>query len=196
MEQKYITIGDKEYTVKVAITPEEKRKGLQNVRSLPKDEGMLFVFDEPEDVSFWMKDTYIPLDIVFIDEDSEVISVEKGEPQSTEYIEEDDVMWVLEVNAKSGIKEGDELHIYDKKSSLEDTMQVLAPDGSVQMNLVGGERIFSRRSTKVLIKKAKKADKYKDDPEQYKKYCKALGKYIFKELDAQEKRDPEYVTLK
>jgi len=53
-------------------------------------------------------------------------------------------------------------------------MQVIASDGSVQMELQGGERIFSRRSTKILIKKAKKAEASKLD-----KDYKALGRYIF-----------------
>jgi len=57
-------------------------------------------------------------------------------------------------------------------------MLVIGSDGKPQMQIVGGERIFSRRSTKVLIKKAKKADKSKED-----KDYKALGKYAFKELD-------------
>jgi hypothetical protein len=54
-------------------------------------------------------------------------------------------------------------------------MKVLAPDGTVQMELEGGERIVSRRETKILIKKAKKAYQSKDD-----KDYKALGRYIFK----------------
>lgn len=61
-----IEIGNKKYKVQEARTEEEKEKGLQGVTELPEDEGMLFYFDPPEDVSMWMKDTLIPLDIVFI----------------------------------------------------------------------------------------------------------------------------------
>ena len=50
-----------------------------------------------------MKDTNIPLDIIFIDEDFEVISIYKGMPNSEEVVEEDDVKFVLEVNQNSGI---------------------------------------------------------------------------------------------
>ena len=67
-------------------------------------------------------------------------------------------------------------------------MKVLAPDGSTQMELEGGERIVSRRETKILIKKAKKADKTKNDSD-----YKALGRYIFKVFKKQDARDPEYV---
>ena len=67
-----IEIGDKKYNVEVAQTDEEKTKGLQGKKELAEDEGMLFIYDEPQTVGFWMQDTDIPLDIVFIDEDFEV----------------------------------------------------------------------------------------------------------------------------
>ena len=64
-----IRIGNNEYNVKEAKTEQEKIKGLQGVEKLPKDEGMLFYFDPSEEISMWMKDTKIPLDIIFINED-------------------------------------------------------------------------------------------------------------------------------
>ena len=73
-----IKINNKEYTVEVAETEDQKEIGLQNTHYLPEDEGMLFVYDEPEDVGFWMEDTELPLDIIFINEDQEVIAIEKG----------------------------------------------------------------------------------------------------------------------
>lgn len=179
-----ITIGDKEYEVKEAKTPEEKEKGLQGVESLSDNEGMLFYYDPPEElVTFWMKDTPIALDIVFIDEDYEVISVKKGEPNSEKPIRESDVAFVLEVNQSSGIKRGDTLDLDDGP-----VMSVLAPDGSSQMELWSGERIVSRRETKILIKKAKKAQASQSDSD-----YKALGKYMFKVLYGQDHRNPEYV---
>ena len=60
-----IQVEDKQYDVKVATTDQEKKKGLQGVESLKETEGMLFIYDTPENVSFWMKDTSIPLDIIF-----------------------------------------------------------------------------------------------------------------------------------
>lgn len=187
METINITIANKKYKVKVAKTEEEKEKGLQNIESLPEDEGMLFDYSEkPQEVGFWMEDTLIPLDIIFINEDQEVLSVVEGKPLSLDQIIEQDVAWVLEVNAKSGIKEGDELQF--EEDEVEGVMKVLAPDGSVQMWLQGGERIVSRRETKILIKKAKKAQISNDD-----KDYKALGKYMFKVLKGQDNREPEYV---
>lgn len=182
-----ITIGDKKYKVEIADTPEKQEKGLMDRESLPENQGMLFIYDEPQDLSYWMKNTLISLDIIFIDDDMEVVSVKQGQPMSEEPITEDDVQYVLEVNSNSGIEEGDQLVVEDSDDK-EYSMHVLFPDGSTQMNLKGGERIVSRRETKILIKKAKKAEASKTD-EAY----RALGRYIFKVLKRQDSREPEYV---
>lgn len=179
-----IHIGDKEYNVKEAHTEEEKRKGLQGVTELPKNEGMLFFFDEPQEVSMWMQNTLIPLDIIFINEDDEVIKVVQGVPNDETPIVVQDTLYVLEVNVNSGIKEGDELDIEDDGP----IMKVLAQDGTSQMDLWGGERIISRRETKVLIRKAKKADKTKSEND-----LRALGRYMFKCIKGQDERPAEYV---
>jgi uncharacterized membrane protein (UPF0127 family) len=183
-----IEIGDKEYNVEVARTEEEKIKGLQEKESLGEDEGMLFIYDEPQELAFWMKDTAIPLDIVFIDEDGEVISVQQGQPYDETLLEEDGVMYVLEVNQNSGIQPGDELDIEEDDDDKQPVMKVLAPDGSTQMELEGGERIFSRKNTKTLIKMAKRAYSSELD-----KDYKALGKKVFKYLHIQDTNTPEYV---
>ena len=179
-----IHIGDKEYNVKEAHTEEEKRKGLQGVNELPKNEGMLFFFDEPQEVSMWMQNTLIPLDIIFINEDDEVIKVVQGVPNDETPIVVQDTLYVLEVNVNSGIKEGDELEIEDDGP----IMKVLAQDGTSQMSLFGGERIFSRKNTVVLIRKAKKADKTKSEND-----LRALGRYMFKCIKGQDERPAEYV---
>lgn len=183
-----IKIHNKEYKVKEATSSEEKAKGLQGIDKLPEDEGMLFYFDPPQDVQFWMKDVNIPLDIVFIDDDEEVIKVQEGIPNDETFIEAPDVAYVLEVNANSGIQIGDELELDDEEEDKGPVMKVLAQDGSDQYALWGGERIFSRKNTKILIKKAKKANSTQDI-----KDYKALGKYIFKCIKIQDTRDPEYV---
>ena len=183
-----IEIGDKEYNVEVARTEEEKIKGLQEKESLGENEGMLFIYDEPQELAFWMKDTAIPLDIVFIDEDGEVISVQQGRPYDETLLEEDGVMYVLEVNQNSGIQPGDELDIEEDDDDKQPVMKVLAPDGSTQMELEGGERIFSRKNTKTLIKMAKRAYSSELD-----KDYKALGKKVFKYLHIQDTNTPEYV---
>lgn len=184
-----IEIGSKEYEVTLAITEDEKSKGLQHKKKLADNEGMLFVYDEPEEVSFWMKDTEIPLDIIFINNEYEVISVHKGKPLDETPIVEDDVLLVLEVNQSSGIKPGDELNMDDEEDST--TMKVLFPDGTTQMELEGGERIFSRKNTKTLIRMAKRAYRSKLD-----KDYKALGRKMFQYLKQQNERPVEYVEQK
>lgn len=187
-----IKIGNKEYKVKEAKTEQEKIKGLQNIEKLPKDEGMLFYFDSDEEITMWMKDTKIPLDIIFINDDQEVTKVHHGKPNDTTLISSPETAYVLEVNENSGIKVRDELEIEDDSDPV---MKVLAPDGSTQMELWGGERIVSRRETKILIKKAKAAEAVKGTP-QFENKCRSLGKYIFKVIKGQDTRPAEYVENK
>lgn len=185
-----IEIGDKTYKVREAKTEEEKEKGLQGVTELPEDEGILFYFNPPEDVSMWMKGTLIPLDIIFINKDKEVIYIGQGIPNSQSLITVPNTAYVLEVNQDSGVEEGDELDLEDDENDNDapPVMKVLAQDGSTQMDLWGGERIFSRKNTAILIKKAKKAAATNDE-----KDYKALGRYMFKCIKGQDDRPAEYV---
>lgn len=189
MKECKIEIGNKTYNVKVAQTDQEQSDGLQNVASLPNNEGMLFVFEEEDQVSMWMEDTQIPLDIIFIDEDYNVLKVQQGVPLSKELITSDNTKYVLEVNAGSGIKIGDELE-YDEDQD-DSPMYVIGPKGEIQAELEGGERICSRNHTKQLAKMAKRAYKSKED-----KDYKSLGKKMFKYIDTHNKQDKEYVEIK
>lgn len=190
-----IEIGNKEYTVKVASTEEERTEGLSTTEELPKNEGMLFVYEEPEQwLIYTMRDTSIDLDIIFIDKDKKVISVNTVEAFDIKpVICNEFAQYVLEVNADSGISIGDELNdseLTDDERELiqKSRMLVLDEDGDVQMRLFGGERIFSRIKTRQIVKQAIRA--YRSDEE--KEYIK-LGKMVFKELDAQDSRPAEYV---
>lgn len=179
-----IKIKDKEYKVDEARTEEQRKKGLQGVEKLPENEGVLFYFDPPEEVSMWMKGVDIPLDIIFFNEDQEAILVHKGKPNDETFITAQDTAFVLELNEDSGIEVGDDFEFDDNQP----TMKVLFQDGSEQYELWGGERIFSRKNTRILIKKAKKAQETQDD-----KDFKALGRYMFKCIKKQDERPAEYV---
>lgn len=61
--------------IEIADTPESRRRGLMYRRSLTMDQGMLFIFPEASSGGFWMKNTYIPLDIIFVSPDSQVVSI-------------------------------------------------------------------------------------------------------------------------
>ncbi len=188
-----ITIGNKSYQVSLAETEEEQMKGLQGVHTLPEDEGVLFVFEEPGEVGFWMKDTLIPLDIIYINDDDEVIAVEQGVPGDETILEHSDVKYVLEVNKDSGIKIGDELDIEDEESSESEIigMYVIGPKGEIQMEVDGKERIFSIEHTKTIIRLSKKAYKSKLDSD----YIK-LGKKIFKYIEKQDNQADDFVEIK
>lgn len=188
-----ITIGNKSYQVSLAETEEEQMKGLQGVHTLPEDEGVLFVFEEPGEVGFWMKDTLIPLDIIYINDDDEVIAVEQGVPGDETILEHSDVKYVLEVNKDSGIKIGDELDIEDEESSDSEIigMYVIGPKGEIQMEVDGKERIFSIEHTKTIIRLSKKAYKSKLDSD----YIK-LGKKIFKYIEKQDNQADDFVEIK
>lgn len=194
MDKRNIIIGDKEYTVEIADTSEEQKKGLQNREYLPQDSGMLFVYDKPQDkVEFWMKNTTIALDQIGINEDGEVTKVYTAKPKDETLVPFEDIMFLLEVNTNSGIEVGDQFDFDDSEDPNKYVMKVLAPDGTTQAKLEGGERIFSRISTKQFIQWAKKAEANKDNEELFTKYCKRLGKRMFREIKAQNTRKPEYV---
>lgn len=182
-----IKLGGQEYDIFIAKSEEQKKQGLQNFKSLPSDEGMLFVINEsnPVETFFHMHNVPFPLDLVFMDDEFKVLDVKRGNPEDDKI--EGVASYVLEVNADSGIKKGDEADL-DDEDTHDYVMKVLDPQGKTQMQLEGGERIVSRRETVVLIRKALKAYQSKED-----KDYKALGKYMFKVLKGQDERKPEYV---
>ena len=193
MERVIINIGNKTYKCQVAKNEEDRRKGLQGVEHLPPDEGMLFVWEDEATREMWMKDTKIPLDQIAINDDDEVVLVYTAQPEDETLVPFMNAKYILEVNANSGIIEGDEFEIDNSDDLNKYVMKVLAPDGSTQMYLQGGERIVSRKETRILIKKAKKA--YANKGGDYDRYCKSLGKYMFKILKGQDTRKPEYVQV-
>lgn len=69
------------FTVEVAATPEEQSRGLMFRKSMPTDHGMLFTLKPPRKASFWMKNTYIPLDMFFLARDGTILQIsEMTEP--------------------------------------------------------------------------------------------------------------------
>jgi len=76
-----LTIGKQAFVVEVVDTEQQRATGLMNRFSLQPDHGMLFVFDRPQPLAFWMKNTYIPLSIAFVDADGTILNIEDMRPQ-------------------------------------------------------------------------------------------------------------------
>ena len=101
------------FSVEIADTEAAREKGLMFRKKLPEGQGMLFDFHREQDVTFWMQNTYIPLDMIFIRANGQILSiVENADPLSTKLIPSGGpVLGVLEViggtASKLGIAPGD-----------------------------------------------------------------------------------------
>jgi len=105
------------FKVEIADTPQAHRRGLMFRKKMATDEGMLFIFPTPRVASFWMRNTILPLDMIFIKADGTIESIvtrlDTGSDKSTR--SQSAVAYVLELNAGTaaayGIKAGQKLHI-------------------------------------------------------------------------------------
>ncbi|MBI4726341.1 DUF192 domain-containing protein [candidate division TA06 bacterium] len=110
-----LTIGRAVLWVEVAEDEASRSKGLMHRRQLPEDEGMLFVFEYPQPLSFWMKNTYLPLDIAFVARDGSILNILKMKPldEGPRYASQGPALYAIEANAgwfqKNGIKAGDKV---------------------------------------------------------------------------------------
>jgi hypothetical protein len=108
---------DQCYNVEVAQTRVERFRGLQHRESLDEDAGMLFIFEEDKRHSFWMKDTLLPLDIIWMDEKKRIVTIISHIPPCKMelcpvYSPDQIARYVLELNAgetaAAGLKVGNE----------------------------------------------------------------------------------------
>lgn len=105
-------------TVEMADTPAALAHGLMYRKNMPNDEGMLFKFPSVREANFWGKNTYIPLDIAFIDKDNRIIEIKQIVPMSTKVIRSEGLCaMALETNAgyfdSNGIVVGHRINIED-----------------------------------------------------------------------------------
>lgn len=107
--------GTHQFTVEVVDTPESRAQGLMYVQELGDDEGMLFDFKEERPVSFWMRNTFIPLDMLFIEADGTVLNIHvNARPHDiTSIPSAGPVQFVLEIpggrSTELGIAAGDQV---------------------------------------------------------------------------------------
>ena len=114
LERIKLTSGVHRMDVQVAATPEQRQTGLMFRKDMPQHEGMIFVFDQPAQQCFWMKNTLIPLSAAFVLDDGTIANIENMQPLVLEgHCSSQPVRYVLEMNkgwfAKKGIKAGSKL---------------------------------------------------------------------------------------
>lgn len=116
----YVELKGQRFTVEIADDPDEQALGLMFRRSMEPDHGMLFIFPTEAPRSFWMKNTRIPLDIIYFSKELELVSYVTARPCRTEacpgYPSEGPAMYVLELNAgkgsELGLAPGDRLELF------------------------------------------------------------------------------------
>ena len=119
--QPWVELKGQRYSVEVADTHDERARGLMFRDRLDAGTGMLFVHDAEQPLAYWMKNTRIPLDILYFDEDRKLVSVSRGVPPCSlgdrcpNYPSRGAALYVLELNAgvatQIGVEPGDELTI-------------------------------------------------------------------------------------
>jgi len=117
----YVVLNGKRFTVELAETPDQQALGLMFRENLPDDHGMLFPFPFAAKRSFWMKNTRIPLDIFYFDENLSLVSVSENTPpcrtqRCPSYPSSGPAKYVLELNsgkaAELGVQAGDVLELH------------------------------------------------------------------------------------
>jgi uncharacterized membrane protein (UPF0127 family) len=106
-----LKVGMHSIRAQLALTPLQRQIGLMHRREMPTHEGMLFVFDEPSQQCFWMRNTLIPLSIAFLANDGTVVNIADMQAQSDDsHCSARPVRFALEMNqgwfAKRGVKAG------------------------------------------------------------------------------------------
>ncbi len=120
-----MSIGGKDFRARIALSDAEKARGLMGVRQMGKDDGMIFVYETPQKMAFWMKNTPIELDLAYLDSDGKIRQISSLYPYSLDAVESasDDILYCIEMNrgwfAKNNIGAGGVLNLDKLKSAIE-----------------------------------------------------------------------------
>ena len=114
-----LTAGFHRIEAEVAANDQARQTGLMNRKAMPQQHGMLFVFSRPDTYCMWMRNTYIPLSVAFIDDDGIIINIEDMQPQTeNNHCARKPARFALEMNAgwfaQRGLKPGTKLGGIDK----------------------------------------------------------------------------------
>ena len=109
-----LAAGMHQIDAQVAASPDQRATGLMHRQEMPQHEGMLFVFEQPSQQCFWMKNTLLPLSIAFVADDGTIVNIDEMAPQTLDsHCSAKPVRYVLEMNkgwfSKKGIKAGAKL---------------------------------------------------------------------------------------
>jgi uncharacterized protein len=117
LNQVKININNQNYFLEVASTPKQREIGLSNRQSICANCGMLFIFPREDDHSFWMKDTYIPLDVIWLDKKHKVVKIATLLETNSQKAYIAKAKYVIELNAnevfKHDLKVGDTVQLPD-----------------------------------------------------------------------------------
>lgn len=216
-------INNKEYICDVAISDWERERGFMYREEISDNEGLLFIYCKPqESIQFWMKDTKVHLDIIFINSEFKVISVKEGKPDDLTIIEENNVNYVLEVPYGSGANKGDDVELIslaefleeyidkqedfldDKSQSLmedeiedainsaEIVIEILSSKNGKPQFNLKGDERIFSRKNTRVLIRQAKKAEKLKTDSAYKR----LGKSLFKYIKQQDEREPEYVESK
>lgn len=114
-----LRVGGETITAEVADSGRERSRGLMGRESLPAAHGMLFVYPEEERLSFWMRDTPLPLSVAFIDAEKRIVDIQRMQPESRErHTSAEPAMYALEMERgyfdEHDIEVGDEVRLADE----------------------------------------------------------------------------------
>ncbi len=109
----HLSVAGKQITAEVASSPKQREIGLMFRKSMPSNDGMLFIFDDIREVCMWMQNTLIPLSVAFIGGDGTIVNIAEMKPQTTtlhcsavpiQYALEMNQGWFKKNNIKPGAK--------------------------------------------------------------------------------------------
>lgn len=118
LPERAVRLGALEFTLEVAATEEARSTGLMHRRSMPLDRGMLFVFPDERPLSFWMENTYIALDIIYLDAAGRVVAIRSMRPLDRMGVPSGaPARYAIEINegmgARTGLRPGDRVDLPD-----------------------------------------------------------------------------------